>query len=172
MHLSVYRPSTLELLFAIDLDKRISKDKLASYIYEADKQDTFGLLSAYKDPLNAELRRNDSDGRLKSGEVVRLSHDDLIKELESLKSRRLKHQRKMSKNSIANLQRGQPFTASSRPTKPRALNEDELNNAIGLRNSGKSWKEIGRLIGKNYQTIRSSINRETNTQKNRSLSSN
>jgi hypothetical protein len=163
-YLTLY--SGTSTIVCIDLHKPARID-IIDGIYYADKFDLEGFQSNYKNIYKAKFNRTaESSDPATSRQIVwweipkRLSTEEVISVLQALLQRgHDKKKRKMNPNSLANLRPTKPFTPGHRPSKPRKLTDEQLNEAIELRANGCSWRKVGDILECNYQTVRSSLRR-------------
>lgn len=163
-YLTIYKDT--HCLFCLDLTKPnrqlIRKAIAYLYLYEP-----MGYRSNHKNIFTARYERTgkgatEEQSRLikRKHQVQRMKFSEAIELLEPLLARgRDKHQRKMSPNSLKNLKPAAPFNASTRPTRPRRITDDQLTQAAELRASGVSWKKVGDAIGHNFESVRTAMRR-------------
>ena len=165
-NLSIYLPNSTKPALVIDLHK---PDRLTiiDAIYLSDFHDAVGYKSNFKDiftanfPRTAETTDPQTSRTIKLSEVPqKYSSAALIDLLESLLVRgKDKVKRQMNSKSLANLKPAKPFTKNSHPTKPRRLDDLQVQKAAELRAQGCSWKVIGDRLCCPSQTVRSTLKR-------------
>jgi hypothetical protein len=165
-NLSIYLPNSTKPALVIDLHKP-DRSTIRDAIYLADFHDAVGYKSNFKDifsatfPRTAETTDPQTSRMIQLSEVPRkFSGEELLDLLESLLVRgKDKVKRQMNSNSLANLKPAKPFTKNSHPTKPRRLDDLQVQKAAELRAQGCSWKVIGDRLCCPSQTVRSTLNR-------------
>ncbi len=68
-----------------------------------------------------------------------------------------KKPRQMHPNSLGNLRPAPRFTTAKRPCKKSKLTDDQLNEAIKLREYGFPWRLLGDRYGVSHDTLRLAI---------------
>lgn len=165
-YLSIYLQSTTKPALVIDLHKP-DRPTIRDAIYLADFHDAVGYKSNFKDIFTANFPRTAETSDPQKSRTIKLIEvpqkfvsEDLIDLLESLLCRgKDKVKRQMSSKSLANLKPAKPFTKNNHPTKPRRLNDLQVQKAAELRAQGCSWKVIGDRLSCPSQTVRSSLKR-------------
>jgi hypothetical protein len=128
--------------------------------YYADKYDLNAYASNYKDIFTAKFKRTaGQDSQIYLNDApVRLSKSDLVAALERLAEKTTKV-RKMNPKSLSNIVTAPRFTKECHPVKARLLSSEQLDRAALLRANGCTWRAIGKLIGCNFETVRSGLKR-------------
>lgn len=156
-----------EFLHLIDLSKPRIKN-IVEIIDDVQYFDAIGIQSNYKNPFKANFIRNaeNSADRLSSGSIksydrpIRFSNKELLEFLEPRKGRGKDNRpRKIHQNSLNNLKKNPDWTCESRPTKPKKISDELVDEAIQLKSQGMSWRKIGDKLQLNFQSVRTAINR-------------
>jgi hypothetical protein len=124
-------------------------------------------LSNYKNIFTAKFDRRADTGEIKLYDIPkRLEREELLTILEGLLTRgKDKQPRKMHPNSLANLCPAPRFSRANRPCKKRRLTDEQLDEAIKLREDGFAWRALGDRYGVSHDTLRLAVrNRGTKCQ--------
>ena len=166
-NLSIYLPNSTKPALVIDLHKP-DRPTTRDAIYLADFHDAVGYKSNFKDIFTVNFPRTADTSDSQTSRMIQLSEvpkkfsgEELLDLLESLLVRgKDKVKRQMNSKSLANLKPAKPFTKDNHPTKPRRLNDLQVQKATELRAQGCSWKVIGDRLCCPSQTVRSTLNRQ------------
>ena len=155
-YLSVFIPSQpTKPIAVVDLNKpdRIS---VIDAIYYTDFHDGHAYLSNYKNILTAKFDRRADTGEIKLYDIPkRLEGEELLTMLKGVLTRgKDKQPRKMRPNSLANLRPAPHFSRANRPCKKRKLSNEQLDEAIKLREAGFPWRMLGDRYGVSHDTLR------------------
>ena len=155
-YLSIYRSTNA--IVCIDLNNP-DRSCVTDGIYYTDFHNAYGYISNYKDIFNAKLDRRTDTGEIKLYDIARkLTGEALISYLESLLSRgKDKHKRQMHPNSIANLCTAARFSQDNRPSKKSKLSDEQLDEAMRLREAGFAWRILGDRFGISHDTLRLAV---------------
>lgn len=157
---------TLEKICSIDLRKKTNFDGIIKAVQAFDG---IGIQSNYEDPLNAKYQRTNYCGnKLESGYIlsadrpIRFSTEELIQFLRQHNTRgKDRAQRKMNPLSLKNLQKSEPWTPQSRPSKPIQIDDSVIERAKDLKSHGLSWRAIAKTVQLNPNSLRSAIRRKS-----------
>ena len=164
-YLSVFIPmQPTKPIIVVDLNKpdRIS---VVDAIYYAYCHGAHAYLSNYKQLLNSTFDRRADTGEIKLSDIPkRIEGEELLTMLEGLLTRgKDKQPRQMHPNSLANLCPAPRFSRANRPCKKRKLTDEQLDEAIKLREAGCAWRMLGDRYGVSHDTLRLAVrNRGTN----------
>ena len=162
-YLSIYisnQPSTP--ITVIDL-RHPNRRAVIDGIYYTDCHDAQGYLSNYKNIRKAfqkqKLKTRADTGEIKLSEFpLELEGAALLAKLESLQRRGKDQKRRcMHPNSLANLRPAAPFSKRNRPKKTSSITDEQLQQAIELRQSGCPWRVLGDKFGVNHDTLRLAV---------------
>ena len=158
-YLSVFIPlQPTNPIAVVDLNKpdRIS---VVDAIYYADCHGAHAYLSNYKQLLNATFDRRADTGEIKLSDIPkRIEGEELLTMLEGLLTRgKDKQPRQMHPNSLANLCPAPRFSRANRPCKKRKLSDEQLDEAIKLREAGFPWRMLGDRYGVSHDTLRLAV---------------
>ena len=155
-YLSVFIPlQPTKPIAVVDLNKpeRVS---VIDAIYYTDFHNGHAYISNYKNIFTAKFDRRSDTGEVKLSDIPkRIEGEELLKMLEGLLTRgRDKQPRQMHPNSLANLRPAPRFSRANRPCKKRKLTNEQLDEAIKLREDGFAWRMLGDRYGVNHDTLR------------------
>ena len=158
-YLSVFIPTQpTKPIVVVDLNKpeRVS---VIDATYYTDFHDGHAYISNYRQLLNATFDRRADTGEIKLSDIPkRIEGEELLKMLEGLLTRgRDKQPRRMHPNSLANLRPAPRFSRANRPCKRRKLSDEQLNEAIKLREDGFPWRMLGDRYGVRHDTLRLAV---------------
>jgi hypothetical protein len=158
-YLSVFIPmQPTKPIVVVDLNK---PDRLSTVdaIYYADSHGAHAYLSNYRQLLNATFDRRADTGEIKLSDIPkRIEGEELLKMLEGLLTRGIdKQPRQMHPNSLANLRPAPRFSRTNRPCKKRKLSDEQIDEAIKLREAGFPWRMLGDRYGVSHDTLRLAV---------------
>ena len=158
-YLSVFIPlQPTKPIAVVDLNKpdRIS---VIDAIYYTDFHSGHAYLSNYKNILTAKFDRRSDTGEVKLSDIPkRIEGEELLPMLEGLLTRgKDKHPRNMHPNSLANLCPAPPFSRANRPCKKSKLSDEQLDEAIKLREAGFPWRILGDRYRVSHDTLRLAV---------------
>ena len=158
-YLSVFIPmQPTRPIAVVDLNKpdRIS---VIDAIYYTDFHYGHAYVSNYKNVLTAKFDRRSDTGEIKLYDIPkRIEGEELLTMLEGLLTRgKDKQPRKMHPNSLANLCPAPRFSRANRPCKKRKLTDEQLDEAIKLREAGFPWRMLGDRYGVSHDTLRLAV---------------
>ena len=145
-------------IVVVDLSKpdRVS---VIDAIYYTDFHDGHAFVSNYKNVLTAKFDRRADTGEIKLYDIPkRIEEEELLALLEGLLARgKDKQPRRMHPNSLANLCPAPRFSRANRPCKKRKLTDEQLDEAIKLREAGCAWRMLGDRYGVSHDTLRLAV---------------
>jgi hypothetical protein len=145
-------------IVVVDLTK---PDRVAviDAIFYTDFYNGHAFISNYKNVFTAKFDRRADTGEIKLYDIPeRIKGDALLAKLEALQARgKDKKPRQMHPNSLGNLRPAQRFTTGDRPCKRSKLTDDQLNEAIKLREDGFPWRMLGDRYGVSHDTLRLAV---------------
>jgi hypothetical protein len=158
-YLSVFIPQQpTKPIVVVDLNKpeRVS---VIDAIYYCDFHNGHAYISNYKSISTAKFDRRADTGEVKLYDITkRIEGEKQLALLEGLLTRgKDKQPRQMHPNSLANLCPAPRFTTAKRPCKKSKLTDDQLNEAIKLREYGFPWRLLGDRYGVSHDTLRLAI---------------
>ena len=158
-YLSVFIPlQPTKPIAVVDLNKpdRIS---VIDAIYYTDFHFGHAYVSNYKNIFTAKFDRRADTGEIKLSDIPkRIEGEELLTMLEGLLTRgKDKQPRKMHPNSLANLRPAPRFSRTNRPCKKRKLSDEQLDEAIKLREDGFPWRMLGDRYGVSHDTLRLAV---------------
>jgi hypothetical protein len=160
---------SLEFLHVLNLDKKSSLKNIAEVIDDVEFFKAIGIRSNYKNPFKAKFIRTGeiNNNPLNSGIIKsfdrpkRYSTQELLDFLETYKVRgKDKKPRQVHQNSLKNLKKAKPWTAETKPIKPRQISDETIHKAEVMKANGMSWRQIGDKLLLNFNSIRSAINQK------------
>ena len=138
----------------VDLNKpdRIS---VIDAIYYTDFHSGHAYVSNYKSVLTAQFDRRADTGEIKLSDIPkRIEGEELLTILEGLLTRgKDKKPRQMHPHSLANLRPAPRFSRANRPCKKRKLSDEQIDEAIKLREAGFAWRMLGDRYGVSHDTL-------------------
>ena len=158
-YLSVFIPmQPTKPIAVVDLNKpdRIS---VIDAIYYTDFHYGHAYLSNYKNIFTAQFDRRADTGEIKLYDIPkRIKGEELLTMLEGVLTRgKDKQPRKMHPNSLANLRPAPRFSRANRPCKKGKLSDEQLDEAIKLRETAFPWRMLGDRYGISHDTLRLAI---------------
>jgi hypothetical protein len=158
-YLSVFIPQQpTKPIVVVDLNKpeRVS---VIDAIYCTDFHGGHAFISNYRNVFTAKFDRRADTGEIKLYDIPeRIKGDELLAKLEALQARgKDKKPRQMHPNSLDNLRPAPRFSTANRPCKKSTLTDDQLNEAIKLREYGFPWRLLGDRYGVSHDTLRLAI---------------
>jgi hypothetical protein len=156
----------LEFICLIDLRRKFAK--LNAAIEAVQQFNAIGIRSNYKNPFEAQFLRNGdiwgdkaNSGAIKTSDLpIRYSTAELLDLLQTLSTRgKDKSKRKVHQNSLNNLKKHPNWSSALKPTKPKKISDELVDEAIQLKSQGMSWRKIGDRLQLNFQSVRTAINR-------------
>ena len=160
---------SLETLHVLNLDKKSTLRNIAEVIDDVEFFKAIGIRSNYKNPFKAKFIRTGeiNNNPLNSGIIKsfdrpkRYSTQELLDFLETYKVRgKDKKPRQVHQNSLKNLKKAKPWTAKTKPIKPRQICDETIHKAEVMKANGMSWRQIGDKLLLNFNSIRSAINQK------------
>ena len=160
---------SLETLHVLNLDKKSTLRNIAEVIDDVEFFKAIGIRSNYKNPFKAKFIRTGeiNNNPLNSGIIKsfdrpkRYSTQELLDLLETYKVRgKDKKPRQVHQNSLKNLKKAKPWTAETKPIKPRQISDETIHKAEVMKANGMSWRQIGDKLLLNFNSIRSAINQK------------
>jgi hypothetical protein len=158
-YLSVFIPmQPTRPIAVVDLNQpdRVS---VIDAIYYTDRHHGHAYLSNYTNIFTAKFDRRADTGEIKLYDIpTRIEGEELLTTLEGLLTRgKDKQPRQMHPNSLANLRPAPRFSRANRPCKKRKLTDEQLDEAIKLREGGFPWRILGDRFGVNHDTLRLAV---------------
>ena len=158
-YLSVFIPlQPTKPIVVVDLNKpeRVS---VIDAIYYTDFHDGHAFVSNYKNIFTAKFDRRADTGEIKLYDIPkRLGGEELLTMLEGLLTRgKDKQPRQMHPHSLAKLRPAPRFSRANRPCKKRKLSDEQLDEAIKLREAGFPWRMLGDRYGVSHDTLRLAV---------------
>jgi len=158
-YLSVFIPSHPTKPVAVVDRRKPERISLIDAIYYTDFHYGHAYVSNYKNIFTAKFDRRADTGEIKLYDIPkRIEGEALLTMLEGLLTRgKDKQPRKMHPNSLANLCPAPRFSPTNRPCKKRKLTDEQLDEAIKLREDGFAWRMLGDRYGVSHDTLRLAV---------------
>ena len=158
-YLSVFIPSQPTKPVAVVDRRKPERISLIDAIYYTDFHWGHAYISNYKNALTAKFDRRSDTEEIKLYDIPkRIEGEELLSMLEGLLTRgKDKQPRQMHPNSLANLRPAPRFSRANRPCKRRKLSDEQLDEAIKLREAGFAWRMLGDRYGVSHDTLRLAV---------------
>ena len=158
-YLSVFIPmQPTKPIAVVDLNKpdRVS---VIDAIYYTDFHSGHAYVSNYKNIFTAKFDRRADTGEIKLYDIPkRIEGEELLTMLGGVLARgKDKQLRQMHPRSLANLRPAPRFSRTNRPCKKRKLSDEQLDEAIKLREAGFPWRMLGDRYGVSHDTLRLAV---------------
>ena len=158
-YLSVFIPSQPTKPIAVVDRRKPERISLIDAIYYTDCHGAHAYLSNYRRLIDAKFDRRADTGEIKLSDIPkRIEGEELLTMLEGLLTRgKDKQPRQMHPNSLANLCPAPRFSRANKPCKQRKLTDEQLDEAIKLRETGFPWRMLGDRYGVSHDTLRLAV---------------